>query len=282
MSTRVFISWSGSLSRQLGEAVRNWLPGVLQFAKPYFTPDDIEKGARWNDDISRELDQSNVGIICLTPENIERPWVLFEAGALSKSLDKGRACTLLFDVDPADFSGPLAMFQHTRFQREDVAKLVKAINSCGGEAKLDDTILSDVFEMWWPKLEGKVNEVLKGHAAAAPPDGRPEREILEEILELARLSARSPKQSTKVNPGVIDDLLRGVITMIRSAHSGGSDELRMAIHSIDDPLRYLVSRFGHADHRLMWARALNELELAPASWWRPDNVVRDPGDAGEP
>ncbi len=45
MATKVFISWSGELSNKLAEAVRQWLPGVLQFVKPYFTPSDIEKGA---------------------------------------------------------------------------------------------------------------------------------------------------------------------------------------------------------------------------------------------
>ena len=44
MSTKVFISWSGSLSQKLGEALRNWLPSALQFVKPYFSPEDIEKG----------------------------------------------------------------------------------------------------------------------------------------------------------------------------------------------------------------------------------------------
>ena len=46
MATQVFISWSGDLSRQLAEALYNWLPGVLQYVKPYFSPDDVEKGAK--------------------------------------------------------------------------------------------------------------------------------------------------------------------------------------------------------------------------------------------
>jgi hypothetical protein len=41
----VFISWSGDQSKAIAEEFRNWIPSVLQFARPYFTPDDIEKGA---------------------------------------------------------------------------------------------------------------------------------------------------------------------------------------------------------------------------------------------
>src|SRR4051812_952143 len=128
MPTKVFISWSGSLSQKLGEALRNWLPSTLQFVKPYFSPEDIEKGAKWNSEISKELESSDIGIICLTRENTEKPWIIFEAGALSKSIEKSRVCTLLFDIDPADVKGPLTSFQATRFLREDFKRLFSVIN----------------------------------------------------------------------------------------------------------------------------------------------------------
>jgi hypothetical protein len=76
MASKVFISWSGELSQKLAEAVREWLPSVLQFVKPYFTPSDIEKGTRWSTDIANELESSNAGIICLTKDNINNPWIL--------------------------------------------------------------------------------------------------------------------------------------------------------------------------------------------------------------
>ena len=84
MPTKVFISWSGDLSRKLGETLRDWLPSALQYVKPYFTPEDIEKGAKWSSEIAKELESANIGIICLTRDNTEKPWILFEAGALSK------------------------------------------------------------------------------------------------------------------------------------------------------------------------------------------------------
>ena len=93
---KVFISWSGQPSKRLGEALRDWLPGVLQLVTPYFTPSDIEKGTLWSTDIAKELSESQVGILCVTRDNIHSDWLLFEAGALSKSLEKSHVCPVLF------------------------------------------------------------------------------------------------------------------------------------------------------------------------------------------
>lgn len=120
MASKVFISWSGDLSKKLAEEVRLWLPGVLQFVKPYFTPNDIEKGTRWSTEITNELENSNAGIICLTKDNINKPWILFEAGALSKNFGKANVCTILFNLDSADLTGPLTSFQATKFDKSDL------------------------------------------------------------------------------------------------------------------------------------------------------------------
>jgi hypothetical protein len=72
-ATKVFLSWGGELSGKLASALRDWLPAALQYVKPYFTPGDIEKGTKWNAEIAKELETSNIGIICLTRNNTDRP-----------------------------------------------------------------------------------------------------------------------------------------------------------------------------------------------------------------
>jgi hypothetical protein len=85
---KVFISWSGERSRAVAEALREWLPNVIQTVNLWVSLADIEKGARWSTDITAQLEECSVGLICLTPENLSAPWLLFEAGALSKMVDK--------------------------------------------------------------------------------------------------------------------------------------------------------------------------------------------------
>jgi TIR domain len=149
MPTKVFISWSGPLSQKLGEALHNWLPSTLQAVKAYFSPEDIEKGVKWSSEISGELGTSDIGIICLTRDNTEKPWILFEAGALSKRLEKSRVCPLLFDLEPSDLTGPLTIFQGTRFRREDFKRLVTTINSAAGDSRLGQFVLDKVFGRLW-------------------------------------------------------------------------------------------------------------------------------------
>lgn len=189
MATKVFISWSGELSKQLAEAIRNWIPGVLQFAKPYFTPDDIEKGAKWVSDISRELESSDIGLLCLTPDNTDKPWILFEAGALSKNFDAAHVCTILFNLEPTDLKGPLTSFQTTRFQKDDMRKLISTINNSAGDSKLESSVLTSVFDMWWPKLEERVKEILASAQDGDIDERRSDRDILEELLQLSRMNS---------------------------------------------------------------------------------------------
>ena len=210
MASKVFISWSGDLSKKFAEEIRIWLPGVLQFVKPYFTPNDIEKGTRWSSDIAKELESSDVGIICLTKENLNNPWILFEAGALSKNFGKANVCSVLFNLDTTDLSGPLTSFQATKFDKTDFKKLLTVINNTGGDSKLETAVLNDVFEMWWPKLETKIKEILQNHIPDSGNNLRSEREILEEVLELTRInSKRIPRRdsiSEKTIYRIIDTL----------------------------------------------------------------------------
>src|SRR5579863_4546010 len=109
----IFISWSKDRSRKAAEALHGWLPLVINAIKPWLSANDIDKGARWSADVASRLEKARFGIICLTPGNLHSDWILFEAGALSKTLQNSRVCPLLFGLQPADVKGPLAQFQAT-------------------------------------------------------------------------------------------------------------------------------------------------------------------------
>jgi hypothetical protein len=184
---KVFISWSGDQSKEAARVLKEWLPAVIQAVRPYFSPVDIEKGARWSSEIAKELGQSGVGIICLTKGNLTAPWIMFEAGALATSMEKSRVVPLLLGVDPSELSGPLAQFQASGFNKEEMRKLLKSVNSALPDGALETDVLNAVFEKWWPDLESRILSIFDGSKAELPAHKmRTERELLEEILEIVR------------------------------------------------------------------------------------------------
>ncbi|MDR6693805.1 TIR domain-containing protein [Stenotrophomonas sp. 1337] len=187
---RVFISWSGEQSKKYAEAIRDWLPAVIQMVSPYFTPTDIEKGARWSSDIAKELEQSQVGLICVTRDNLHSDWILFEAGALSKSLDKSHVCPVIFGIAPTDLSGPLKQFQATSFERADFHKLISLINAKLGDARLPAKTLDAVFDKWWPDLQARIEQISDASGSGSSEPVRTERELIEEILTINRSMQR--------------------------------------------------------------------------------------------
>jgi hypothetical protein len=237
---KVFISWSGSQSKELAEAIRDWIPVVLQAVTPYFTPSDIEKGTRWSNDIAKELESSSVGILCITRENIRAPWIMFEAGALSKSLEKSHVCPIMFGVSATDIEGPLKQFQCTAFEKADVKQLITTINGRLQDGKLAQKTLETVFEKWWPDLADKVSTILDKEDAPAEPI-RSDRELLEEVLLLTR-SANASSRSTSINPRALIDIAEKLIEVHdQQVHRQGSyqDALDL-LKPIQRPLSYLL------------------------------------------
>lgn len=190
--TKVFISWSGELSKQFAEALRGWLPSVLQHVEPYFSPDDIEKGTKWDKEISEKLEETQVGIICLTRENVERPWILFEAGALSKNVDQSNVCPIVLGLGKTDIKGPLARFQATELNKKDFKRLIETVNKASGDRELDPGVLDNVFDKWWPEFEEKAEQILSSTDPDQETDEpiRKDRELLEEILSICRENNR--------------------------------------------------------------------------------------------
>ncbi|WP_449399227.1 toll/interleukin-1 receptor domain-containing protein [Chryseobacterium wanjuense] len=185
----IFISWSGETSKEIAEELKNWLPLVIQSAKPFYTPSDIEPGQRWDGVINKKLSECAIGLICLTKNNTEKPWILFEAGALSTSLDKSRVCPILFGVKKSEVTEPLAGIQLTEFTRQSFFQLLQTINKSSEGSFIEEIVLKKSFDAFFPQLEERINEILANQATTTTTTTKPERterNILEEILDLVR------------------------------------------------------------------------------------------------
>ncbi len=185
---KVFISWSGDRSRQVAELLDDWLQCVIQAIDPWMSSKDIDRGSLWFTEINEQLSNTAIGIICLTKENKEKPWILFESGALAKGLSSSKVCTLLIDLKSTDVGNPLAQFNHTLPKKDSIYQLVSTLNK-GLENSLREKVLESVFETYWPKFEKNFNDILKNTTEAEIVE-RSGDDILLEILSSTRSMER--------------------------------------------------------------------------------------------
>jgi len=184
---KVFMSWSGDRSREVAKLLDYWIKCVVQASRPWISTSGIDAGSIWFNQISNELQDTTFGIICLTHENREAPWILFEAGALAKGLATNRVCTFLIDLEPKDIRDPLAQFNHTLPTYESIWKLVSTLNSSLPEpSRLSAEILQGVFDTYWPQFEAKFAAILEMYGAETKTEPRKQEDILTEILESTR------------------------------------------------------------------------------------------------
>lgn len=245
---RIFISWSGDLSKNIAEIFRQWIPGVIQAAKPYYSPDDITKGTRWSTEISKELDASKIGIICLTKDNLDSNWIMFEAGALSKNIEKSKVVPLLFGIEPSDIQGPLVQFQAAKFSKSEMKKVVKMVNSELGDTALAPDVIDSVFEMWWPKLEAQIKEAEEKAKSVDNKDLRSERDLIEEVLSLTReLSInRRFERERSFHPRAFEDMISSVERLTEAVYENGNFELIEYIRDLHRPLEYFIEEAMHS------------------------------------
>lgn len=228
----VFISWSGKRSRWAAQSLRDWLPLVLQSVKPWMSEEDIQKGSRGLDEIGRALEGIRIGVICLTPDNLSAPWILYEAGALSKTLDaKTRVCTyLLGGLRPQDVKPPLGMFQASVADKDDTRRFVDAINRALDAEPVPKSNLDALFEAVWPLLEKQL-------AVLPSPDQlidstRSLDDMVAEVLDLTRAAANRRKDSEWMEQYApqlreLFPFLASMLTVARNqwAHPGGGSIL---------------------------------------------------------
>ncbi len=180
---KVFVSWSGARSQGLAEALKDWLQYVFDDVLPWMSSHDIGAGSRWGTDIALELDNTDFGILCLTPENLSAPWVLFEAGSLAKSVEHGRVVPYRLQLAATDVAPPIGQFQGVDADEKGTYKLICDINAVR-KSQTPESKLRVLFDALWPKLADQIGRIPPAKVSGTPV--RPDRALLEEVLELAR------------------------------------------------------------------------------------------------
>lgn len=247
---KVFISWSGKRSKAIANALRDWLPMVLQYVEPWVSDKDISAGDRWAQAIAGELEVSNFGIICITPENLHSEWILFESGALSKSMLDAKVIPLLFGLELSDLSGPLSQFQAQKMEESGMMEVVKSINAIA-ESKTSEQIVQQLVPALWPRL----NEIVAGIPESEPSDKhmRPHHEILEELVTGVRgINSRM----RELEPALAEDEYRHKRRKLKHMHPRLIEELSVVTGEEGGPPLSLLILAGFYREDFPWVSEL--------------------------
>ena len=183
----VFLCWSGEKSRshQIAKILEKRIPEILQTADTFLSSLDIPPGTQWMDELKQALNSNSFGILCITPENKELPWLHFEAGALWRGGEKDRrVCPLLYDIRPAEISGPLSQLQGKEMNRNGFFEVMQAVNKLGALHELTEQRFATAFDNAWPNIEKDLSQVTKPLNLVKPePDYN---KMIEEILTIVR------------------------------------------------------------------------------------------------
>ncbi|WZH38284.1 MAG: toll/interleukin-1 receptor domain-containing protein [Microbacterium enclense] len=180
-AAKVFISWSGDQTRELGLALKLFLDEAFAGHLSTFLSDaDIAPGERFLSAIAGNLGAADMGILLVTRSNQRAPWLLFEAGALAGKTDRGSVIPILVDLDRSELISPLDQFQNVLGTSEaDFGKLWKQLRITAGGMP-SERALGLLIEDGWPLLEQAV-ALSASTADDAPTPRRDSQDLLEEI-----------------------------------------------------------------------------------------------------
>ncbi|MEI8382598.1 MAG: TIR domain-containing protein [Planctomycetota bacterium] len=242
----IFISWSGPRSNKFARFVKDWLKDLLHPVTPWMSEHDIAAGSRWNSKLIEALERSSFGILCVTAENQHAPWMVFEAGALSRQMKQASVVPVLLGLTNAELKAPLSQFQAVDANRDGMYHLVLSINAAM-PSPLELDRLKRCFDRCWPELESAIAESMA--IALRVPDApiRPDREILDEMLEMLRAISQAQipvfAAGAGTDAGVYVDLKpmcgeHGQIVRI-------SIDLTTSVSDFLDQVYFAINRFGH-------------------------------------
>lgn len=244
--------------------MKQWVSQVFQGSLVFMSDEDIKAGTNWSERIKKELADTTVGIVCMTPENQDAKWINYEMGALSKEVTDGgsRVIPLLIGfASTAEVGQPAASLNMVMLGQAGFKRIATSLNDISA-VKRADADLELVSDMWWDKLGPQMEQAAEvaPEAEPTPPD---EAEMVKEILDSVRALRRS------------DEMLRSP-RMLR--HSGRVERnLAGEIITIDEDQyrRQLEMRIAYAEQRRTRALALLRAEGFPdAAIWVRDGVLK--------
>lgn len=215
----VFVSWSGEKSKALAAALAHWVPNIVQAVTPWLSVDSVTSGVRWTPELTRKLEATNFGILAITPSSVNEPWLVYEAGALTKMAD-AKVVPVVMGVSKA-IAGPLGQFQARDVSRQDLLALCNDLNAACGGAAIAEARISEQFDRCWEGFESALdaaNAIADGKPEPARSSRRSDPDMIEEILLRVRDLRSSPAGLAEHSPRRLVDAIHDIALIDNTPH----------------------------------------------------------------
>ena len=170
----IFLCWSGTRSKRVAKALQRAIAGLDELGWRAKRSPEIAKGSLWFGQILEDLGHADAAIVCLTPENVNNPWMHFEAGAIvAKLRDDATRCSGDCESAESDaLADAIAAFR----------RIVDKACSCGD----DETCAAEVHADYqtWARGPGSTGD--RGSDAQAAEIGAELQRLMECDAELGR------------------------------------------------------------------------------------------------
>jgi len=146
---KIFISWSKPLSKVLAHEIKYIINEVFDNKIDIFMSDySISMGDQWFPKIRDALQSSHLGIIVLTEENDNQPWLMFESGALASTVP-----IIPIYYGDRKVESPIKAYQSmTDFSKSDLPFFLKSISDHLG-FDIGMIHFENYVDKEWPKIK---------------------------------------------------------------------------------------------------------------------------------
>ena len=161
---RIFFSWSGQPSEDVARFVKPWLMNNIfqeQEIEIFISKEDIELGSEWYSRVRDELVSCDLAVIFLTANNVNTPWLNFEAGAVAVGEQRRPVITFLIDVSVDNIKSPLKNYQPINASYENIKKLILDIKSQGNFNGPADGHIDVILDIEYKNLLKGMAEIKK-------------------------------------------------------------------------------------------------------------------------
>jgi len=277
---KVFVSWSGDLSREVAETLSSFLQHVVRGIDTFVSVHNIEAGDRWEARLDAELAEAQHAVVCVTRSNQNAPWLNYEAGALAKSLGRSRVIPYTIGLRAGELlEGPIGRFQAVASDEAGTWTLVRTLNQLSPKPQSEAFVRED-FELWWPRLHEKLLQAKSGHALeddAELPSDRAllialRRDVQEVMAQLALKRGDEPQPSDQAQRALSHALDRDALTNLLSRSGLRQLELQGMLPSVVvcvdlDGMKPINDELGHirGDDAIKLAASVLQQQLSAAS-----------------